>query len=453
LATAFVVALIALSVLPGRGLLSDLPPALLLGLLAVLALRSDRGWLAVGPFFFLFWTVLTWLALVFVSDADVWTWAIWWIVASAAAVYLGSLLAGWLSPGRSAAPAPGKPTWPALEVLIMLSTACGLLAVLILLRDRGIGLDVFLSPQRLAHIAQVLSRARYAQGYLEPFVERFLSTGIFLAALLAGLLLATKPSGLRRGVVLLPLVPAMAHAALLTTKATILFTLVLLMSSYLASRLALSGGRLTGFPVRRWWTVGAVVTLGVVLLLIQLARYGYSVWNGSQLLTTLSRLRVFFFGYLAVFSNWFEHGGWSSSRLSLGADTFAGLFDLARLHPRSPGVYTEMVPVGSSHIRSNIYTIFRGLIEDYTLVGALLVLVMVGFLAGIAFRRVTAGNLRYVPILSAFYGVTLTSFTVDLFAYNTLLLAFICFSVYVLVARRAEPLGLESTTARAPASR
>jgi oligosaccharide repeat unit polymerase len=182
------------------------------------------------------------------------------------------------------------------------------------------------------------------------------------------------------------------------------------------------------------------------LLLIQLSRYGYSLFNAKQVATTLTRLRVFALGYLAVFATWFEDGGWRSTHPSLGTDTFAGVFDLAGLKQRLPGIYPIQIYLTHDRIPNNVYTIFRSLIEDFTLLGALAAVVALGFIAGFAFARVRRGWFPSIPILAAFYAVTLFGALGDLFAYNTMIAAWLLFAAYMgvtksgtraLVARRS----------------
>jgi oligosaccharide repeat unit polymerase len=207
-------------------------------------------------------------------------------------------------------------------------------------------------------------------------------------------------------------------------------------SSYLAFRLALAnpGDQV----VTRSWralTVAVLAAFIPLFVFIQVGRYGYSPDNPSQVNEVLTILRLHAVGHLAAFSNWFAHGGWASTNLTFGTQTLSGLFDAAGLKARPAGVYAENVYLAPG-VYSNVYTMFRGLIEDFTAGGALMILLVGGFFAGLAFARVQQRRIGYVPMLSAFFAITLWSFVVNLFIYNTVLGAWLLFAAYVFVAQK-----------------
>jgi len=201
-------------------------------------------------------------------------------------------------------------------------------------------------------------------------------------------------------------------------------------STYLATRLAAN----TSMP--RWGTkwvfrlaVPSVALLGIFVL-IQMGRYSYTTL--AQAGTVLTIFRVELFPYLGVFSDWLQRGGWATAKPSWGLYTFAGEFDLLQLGHRAAGIFTDQAYVDGAPY--NIYTAFRGLIEDFTLPGALAVLALLGYGAQVAFSRVRRGDIRFVAPLAAFYIFTLWSFIVDVFAYNTILAAYALLTAYLLLA-------------------
>ena len=99
---------------------------------------------------------------------------------------------------------------------------------------------------------------------------------------------------------------------------------------------------------------------------------------------------------------------------------------------------------------TNIFTIFRGLIQDFGLFGSLVFLFAVGLVAGIGYEETRRRNVIAIGVLSAFYAATLWSPIVDLFAYNSIIAAWILFLSYLsLTAIRTKP-GLVKLDASAP---
>ncbi len=219
---------------------------------------------------------------------------------------------------------------------------------------------------------------------------------------------------------------------ILTTKSSILLPMALGVSAYLATSIAADNPpRLT--VKRAAWLTGIVVVLAGAFVLIQMARY--AGWSQGSPLAVVQLLWADAFPYLGAFSIWFQGKAVSGSlHPPLGQYTFAGVFEVLHIHSRVAGLYTDQVTVNG--VGYNIYTAFRGFIEDFTIPGALLLLGAVGFGAELAYRRVRAGDLLYVGLLAAFYGATLWSFVVDVFIYNTIVLSFLVLIGYLAIATR-----------------
>jgi oligosaccharide repeat unit polymerase len=93
------------------------------------------------------------------------------------------------------------------------------------------------------------------------------------------------------------------------------------------------------------------------------------------------------------------------------------------LRSRLVGVYSEYVTLEDGE--SNIYTAFRGLIEDFSLPGAAVFCVLVGFMAGRAYRFTVAGRTIWVAALAGYYVFVLWSPIISVFVYNSLILAIV----------------------------
>jgi hypothetical protein len=129
-------------------------------------------------------------------------------------------------------------------------------------------------------------------------------------------------------------------------------------------------------------------------------------------------------GHMTAFSWWFEKRGAKGLPPFLGQITFAGIFNALGIYERKLGLFQEFVLLRSG-FNTNIYTIFRPLILDFTLFGALILLFFSGFVAGIAYQFVLIGKVRFVPLLTAFYATVMFSFNTSLWIWNTVLIGFV----------------------------
>ena len=288
------------------------------------------------------------------------------------------------------------------------------------------------SELSLVGIVHRLAIERFAGTWQEPALARLLTTALYLGAMLAGLMLALRNTASTRLLSVAVLVPSAIITVLLTTKTSFLIPVALGTSTYLATCVA--AGRPGHLTLKRLAVLaGLVAALAAAFVLVQMIRY--AGWSTGQPLAVIQLLWADTFPYLGAFSRWFQKSALSTSlHPGFGQYTLAGVFDLLHLHSRVPGLYTDQVIVNGAGY--NIYTAFRGLIEDFTVPGALVFLAVVGFGAETAYRRARSGDLRWVAVLAAFYVATLWSFVVDIFIYNTIVLAFLVLIGYLAFASR-----------------
>ena len=410
-------------------------PAVLIVVLALVARAEAGSWLAPGPFFALVWSVLTWLPIVFVPEVSPFSAAVAWIALSAAVVCIGGYFGARVSRmlGSVAVSPRSLEGLPWLEYLVIGCAALGLLVVFLLLRAKGAGITALFSVHELERIGSSYSTDRYRH-ISEPIGPRILIPAVYTGAIMGGLQLARARSWPAYLIAVLPLGPALLIAVVESTRAAILFPLVLMAASYLSAQVTLRRG-LRLFTVKRV-LVGAATAVVLVGLSIAVLAVRYESSRSSiGALELVSQVRLDSLGYLPAFSFWFSHGVWASNqRLAWGSYSLSGLFDLLHLKSRVPGLYTDAISFGGAHGSTNIFTMFRGLIEDFGALGELVILLFAGLLCGAAHARAQAGDARYGPVLAAFYAVTMWSFIVDLFAYNTILGAWLIYAVYVVVA-------------------
>lgn len=405
---------------------------LLLPAIAWAARRSGGSWYSPAAFFAAFWCVFGGLPLI-AGPISVAPGGMLFLVGACAAVFLGA----WAARRRHSATAPVQIPLQEPPLLGWLIAACtvlgGAVVVLILASipvpggaSRGISFSAIVST------IHQLAIARNGGTWQEPAAARVLTTALYVGAMLAGVMLGIRNTGSTRWLSLAVFLPSVMITVILTTKSSLLLPMALGASSYLATCVA--AGRPPRLNLKRaGWLAGFGAVLAAAFVLIQMVRY--AGWSQGRPLAVMQLLWLDTFPYLGAFSIWFQnHALPISLHPSLGQYTFAGVFELMHLHSRVAGLYTDQVMINGTGY--NIYTAFRGLIEDFTVPGALLFLVVVGFGAALAYRRVESGDFRMVGILAAFYAATLWSFVVDVFIYNTIVLAFVVLIGYLVVASR-----------------
>lgn len=408
-------------------------PTLVLLCVAAAARFFQRSWFAPSAFAPTIWFVYLFLPLALAPEYRVSALAVWLIVLLIVCMTIGAALAEAQLPRSSANWMPAVVARPLLRMSLFLSvvsmagaaySAYGALT--------QYGLDSSLSG--LLAVGHLLSVERYA-GEQTPFLVRILVTWTFPAALLGGMSFAVASSRRARIVCFMPLLPALAFSLVQAAKANTLIAVVLGLSGYLAMRTMLSSG-----ATRPRRTV--LVTLAIALtaglsffFAVDTLRSHTQKQNDLEVQSDGERAKSTAVGYLSVFSYWVDRPeGLDSFHLTFGEYTFGGLLEAAGLGRREVGAYGHAVTLGSDD--SNIYTAFRGLVEDFTPVGAALACVLAGFASGRAYSRACGGFIWDVLVLIGFYGFLIWSPIGSLFYYNGPILALIVAAVVLKRAAR-----------------
>lgn len=138
------------------------------------------------------------------------------------------------------------------------------------------------------------------------------------------------------------------------------------------------------------------------------------------------------FGYVPCFDIWFDSS--DVNEYTYGAKTFYGISNALGILERLTGIYPEWIPFGKNGFKgeSNVYTVFRVLVEDFGPGPCCLIMMVLGGVSSVVTQNINAKNnlvLNQIA-LSAIYSYLLWSFVTSFFAYNSYLVMF--FLVYFL---------------------
>ena len=404
-------------------------PGCVFGVLVMAAHIRQRSWIAPSVFAPLVWLFYILLPMVVAPEYPVSGSAVWIVLLLISSVALGAMI----GEGRPSGALPELPEHPSsisvplllrwTLLLNALSFAGGLYAAAKTVKDYELGLSL----SELMYVGHLLSVERYA-GEHSPAPVRLLVIWTFPAALLAGVSYVLARSRRERMVCFSVLVPALTFSLVQATKANTLIATALAAGGYLAAR------------VRAGTDHFRAMSKGTILMLAAASMASVSLFLAVDLFRThiaeeqpkaevdvdWGRVKSATVGYLGVFSSWAEKPeSLAFAQLDVGEYTFGGVFDALGLHTRQTGIYDEMVSLDRNDNYSNIYTAFRGLIQDFSLPGAVVICLLVGYASGFAFSITRSGGAWPLLTLAAFYSFVIWSPIGSVFLYNGPILAFV----------------------------
>ena len=405
---------------------------LLLLAVAVVIRVQHRSWLSPAAFWGLVWAVILLSSVLFVPDYLLRVAGVAWILGCVLIVSAGADLGHRIHFLRQAESSlltdniKRSLLIKRLRNTCFLSAVMGMGAVLVYLNEAGASLGDVWSIDRIFEIAHAYSFSRYSdRTFREPELAIFLSSFIYLSALLGGTLIALSPKF--SFISIIGFIPALCVTIILTTRASFLFSGILWISAYLATSVALTSGKYSLFTGRRMWVMSVLVVLAISVYVIgQVAREGDL---DTDFLAIVPIVVSAFLGSPSAFTLWFSDNWYRSMPLGLGERTFAG--PLGFEWP-----YFDATTVGSSSLTqqtTTVHTLYRELIHDYSLTGSMIVLFVLGLFGGWAFRKAVHGKPLAIAMLSIFYCIALNSLAGFPFAYTTICFAWGLYASTLLV--------------------
>jgi oligosaccharide repeat unit polymerase len=147
------------------------------------------------------------------------------------------------------------------------------------------------------------------------------------------------------------------------------------------------------------------------------------------------KLPNYLLGQIPAFNHWFSTTSTVRPQ-TFGLKTFHALTQSLGLSKRVAGIYT--LKFKTVHLDTNVYTAFRPLIEDFSAIGAVLILVVAGLLSSLCFERIRSGRARCLDLvfICAIYFYIFYAFITSPFEYVSYSVALLLFYGYLLMMRK-----------------
>lgn len=402
-----------------------------MGCACLIARKVQKTWFAPGSFFALIWFLHMVLTVLFASDFYLYFNSNFIIFFYVFIIILGSSIGMKLKIRRFSINTVSLNSINKMRELSLIASIVGFLSFPVILYSTGGSFSTFLNLDAMMNLARQNSISRYSGDLENSTLTSILLSINYFAAIVNGVSIGIEKKdsqtkyNKRLVLHLLPIITSILIAIILTTKATILYTVVLFLGGVITAKES-SNDRNFLFTKKNLFRVLILVPASMFLFVfIQMSRYGFKDFDG--MLKVLKVFKVWAFGHMPAFSVWFnEYYSSGDYSLSFGQYTFSGVFSVLNIAERVSGIYSEGVLISGNYEGTNIFTIFRGLIEDFGIIGSLLLMFFVSIIIGVMYKSVKLGKFNSFVFLIIFYSFSMYGI-VSILSYNSILLAFILF--------------------------
>lgn len=178
--------------------------------------------------------------------------------------------------------------------------------------------------------------------------------------------------------------------------------------------------------------LGAVLLISL-LIIVMMFRIG--TFDVDTMYVVFGKAVSYTLGHLPAFDLWFSSHEDVLSELTGGGKTFFGISNSLGLLKREGGIFTNLIEVSSDGDETNVYTLFRFLVEDFGTIGSLIYLFIMGMVCRIIYDHFTSKRFIYLSttLLCGIYFFISWSFVSSVFAYATYIA--LLFYLYFLLKR------------------
>lgn len=203
------------------------------------------------------------------------------------------------------------------------------------------------------------------------------------------------------------------------------FVITYMIGSYIANGVE---RKFSGRFIRN--TIILVVAFFAVLFISMCLRVGN--FRASTIEYVRNRFMVYMFGQVKAFDEWFVINR-QRADMTFGTMTYNWVFNLTGLVERRQGVYGY-----AQSIRTNVFTLFRGIITDFGSIGGIIYCFLRGVVGGYIFKQIHKKSMVMplsVTMLSATYLFFMYGFIISPWTYTTYFAAYVLFFIILYFCR------------------
>lgn len=174
------------------------------------------------------------------------------------------------------------------------------------------------------------------------------------------------------------------------------------------------------------WSIIVIILLLFILFVSMIFRTGE---YGDNIVEQIKiKFITYGFASFSAFDNWLINS--QKEPYTFGRYTFYSIFNLLGIATRKQGVYDL---IGEGVVKTNVFTMFRGNIQDFGIIGTFLLYLFFGFISAYSKNKFCknssplAGCILALAIFTIFYGIIISPLT-----FSSYMFSFLIFFVFLI---------------------
>ena len=320
--------------------------------------------------------------------------------------------------------------------LLIVLIICAAINPLLSVYRLGFNLSSLLNFNTLLVVNNTASIDRYTTHTSKSAISQIFLCFTYVAPLYGGFVYRLVKNNLKR-LSLVTILPAVFVALTQAVKMAFITSVMLWFTGYMVCTLLCK----LEYHLNARKALRLAAVFGIffsVLFISMMFRIGR--FDGKTAETVSEKYVGYAFGHLPAFDNWYARYDELSANHTYGAKTFYGISNAIGVLKRKQGIFNDFVRISNKGSRTNVYSLFRLIIEDFGILGSCLFLMLTGFVVQFFYRLVCNGMFPLLSstFLSLAYFTTFWSFVTSVLAYTSYIAMFGIFYFLIRLSVRYE---------------
>lgn len=313
--------------------------------------------------------------------------------------------------------------WGLIKIFLLLS----IIDVLYTMVNNNISLNVFSNFNTLQNVSQVMTVQRYSQLEDVTLIGQILGTFIYVAPLCSGYSIVYANTKNKKYLCLFCFIPAILMMLLTSAKLSMISSIMLFFTGYYVSYVN-RYKKIFSINTNLLKKMILVACLLFFLLYISFVlRIGMNENNIFEII--VNKLSIYTFGHIQGFDVWFSKNMLYNTHLGFGSNTFLAISSRLGIQTKQQGIYDFI-----TESCTNVYSPFRGLIEDFGPLLSLFLIAVLGFLCSYYFYKICSSKRENIFYQFVFSIILFSNvfFMVSPWVYTTYYITFFIFALFIL---------------------
>lgn len=314
--------------------------------------------------------------------------------------------------------------------ILVLCIILGFLYPIRIIVSNGYSIESIFNLNQLLELNNGLSTSRYADDIESSFVDQILNIFSSLCPLLGGFYYSAFNKRKDKYLAISTVLPQLFGGLTQGVKMGIITTTFLWFTGYILCSLLINRKIRINIKKILLFILGGFALVSI-LALSMMFRIG--IFDLDTFYVVAQKFISYAFGHLPAFDAWFSKQSFFDSEYTLGGKMFFGITNYLGIMHREQGLYQDLTTIAIDGSETNVYSVFRLVIDDFGIFGSILFYFIFGFISQKIYKNVRLKN-NYVfntMILAGVYFFIFWSFVTSVFVYMTYIAMLVLFMFVV----------------------